>query len=740
MIDYQYSELFLQSSVQKDFIITDGVVSVAGGSFVYNDYTYLLTNDNLKSVPKIYETLCDDENLDFGSCRSNYIEFSIAADIIPLIGKNCRVYIWMNNDVRTLFRIGKYKIKSDKATADRNYRNVVAYDKMDEMLNADVTDWYESLFPSDASIISVRAMRQSFCQHFGIDDETDTSDMVNDLVTCGKTIHPSSGSYISGETILRAICSANGGFGNIDRDGDFRCIVLPIGIVGLYPRVDLYPSDDLYPREDISSLISQGAYIPPLPYEDYYTSEITRIQIREDDEDQGVMVGEEGNDYILEGNFIFFGKDASELEAIATRLLGRIGNTSYMPFGPVHAFGNPTYEVGDPVRFRTGDTKIHSYILKRTITGTIALDDEYEAVGNQFRDDKSSNLSSSVDKLKSKTAKIEVNVDNLTSELSDLDTRESSHFTQTSGAITAEITRATEAEGTLSTSISTTASGLTAEITRATEAEGTLSSRITANAGQIALKVTKSQLVDDLDDEIGSSIEITENKIEFKSSGTLIVNTTNFKLDARGNSEFSGTVKGATIEGGTLTIGDTVGSYGKIQIYNDGQLTASPNASSGSYLRIATVAHGTGGGGITGYSSALQIYDDVDNVGISVGQEGIFVRSGTPIHGIGDVEITPSGIEINNNSVLTTGSSIPASNLTGSISTSLLSGYISASMISGGTLSSSVLPNYISLDTLTYDNDIILIRGKSFAKIQFYSEYSRETVTLNQILNACNLP
>ncbi len=43
MINYEYAELFLENNVQKNFIITDGVVSIAGGSFVYNDYTYLLT-------------------------------------------------------------------------------------------------------------------------------------------------------------------------------------------------------------------------------------------------------------------------------------------------------------------------------------------------------------------------------------------------------------------------------------------------------------------------------------------------------------------------------------------------------------------------------------------------------------------------------------------------------------------------------------------------------------------------
>jgi len=436
--NYGYADLFWENDVQKNYIITDGVVSIAGGSFVYGNYTYLLMNDDLKNVPKIHEMLTDSKDLDFGRCNSNYIEFSIAADVMPLIDKTCRVYLWMNNDKNTLMRLGKYKVTSDKATADRNYRNIVAYDPLYEMKNADVTEWYNSLFPTPNSRTSVRAMRQSFCRYFDLDDATLLEDQVNDLVEFGKTISPSDGGYIKGETILWGLCSINGGFGNISRNGDFRNIVLASGLIGLYPSVELFPAEDLYPREDKTHLIGQAFYIPPLGYEDYYTDPITCVQIREDDEDIGVSVGEAGNDYILEGNFILYGKDATELEEIATRLLNKIKGMSYMPFN-VRAFGNPVFEVGDPVRFRTGDVRVNSYILKRTLSGTTALSDEYESVGNLHRDDKTSNIPNDIVKLKSKTLKIQRNVDEFSVELHDFETATASQFRIQAGQISSKV-------------------------------------------------------------------------------------------------------------------------------------------------------------------------------------------------------------------------------------------------------------------------------------------------------------
>ena len=69
-----------------------------------------------------------------------------------------------------------------------------------------------------------------------------------------------------------------------------------------------------------------------------------------------------------------------------------------------------------------------------------------------------------------------------------------------------------------------------------------LRSQINQTAGQIALKVSKLEVIDDLQQEFGSGIEITPDRITFASTGAMVVNTDNFKLDEEGNAEFKGHV------------------------------------------------------------------------------------------------------------------------------------------------------------------------------------------------------
>lgn len=69
-----------------------------------------------------------------------------------------------------------------------------------------------------------------------------------------------------------------------------------------------------------------------------------------------------------------------------------------------------------------------------------------------------------------------------------------------------------------------------------------LQAQITTTAGQISLKVSKLEVIDDLQHEFGSGIQITPDSITFASTGSMVVNTVNFKLDEDGNAQFKGHV------------------------------------------------------------------------------------------------------------------------------------------------------------------------------------------------------
>lgn len=144
-----------------------------------------------------------------------------------------------------------------------------------------------------------------------------------------KTVEPEE---LSGATVLNCICEINGCFGHIGRDGRFHYIYLEQEIQGLYPRNDLYPADDLYPREPKSTRISKSLYISA-QYEDFLVKTIDKLQIRKEEDDIGVIVGSGTNAYVIQDNFLAYGKGSEELTGIANNIYEKSGElfTGHFP-------------------------------------------------------------------------------------------------------------------------------------------------------------------------------------------------------------------------------------------------------------------------------------------------------------------------------------------------------------------------------------------------------------------------
>jgi hypothetical protein len=116
-------------------------------------------------------------------------------------------------------------------------------------------------------------------------------------------------------------------------------------------------------------------------FEEYTVKEIDKLQIRSEEDDIGAIVGEGSNCYVIEGNFLVFGKSASELEQIAWNAYSNIAKRPYRPYQS-DEIGLPYLEVGDMKEYST-DTPIRSYMLHRTLTGIQALNDETGAEGSE---------------------------------------------------------------------------------------------------------------------------------------------------------------------------------------------------------------------------------------------------------------------------------------------------------------------------------------------------------------------
>ena len=466
----EYGGQFLKDSVDKQL------------SIVTDDGQIHITNNELHQEQfELTESLCSESELTFGSCEAGMVKFTVSNIFSGLKDKWITIQMVLAGNTANPFQIGRYKVYSDTPEADRTKRDIVAYDTLYDMINADVAEWYNTLLPDKDSTTTMKAFCNSFFGHFGI-EQADIQ-LVNDGVKVEKTVEPEE---LSGATVLNCICEINGCFGHIGRDGRFHYIYLEQEIQGLYPRNDLYPADDLYPREPKSMRIGKNLYISAR-YEDFLVKSIDKLQIRKEEDDIGVIVGSGTNAYVIQDNFLVYGKGNEELTGIANNIYEKIRGIIYRPFS-ADCKGNLCIEVGDAVRLPTRYEIIESYVLKRTLKGIQALRDEYEATGEEYRSTQVNSVHKSIIQLKGKTNVLTRTIEETNSKITDVESGLSSEIKQTATDIRAEVKNT--ADG-LSSSIEQTAESITSEVKRAKQSEEELSSKITQTAESITSEVGK---------------------------------------------------------------------------------------------------------------------------------------------------------------------------------------------------------------------------------------------------------
>ena len=567
MINYQYANLFAEDSTSKQVTIE------------YEDT--LITNDDLFNQEiTLEESLCSSKELRFGACEASILKFKVANIVAPMSSKWINVKMVLNNHADAPFTIGRYKVAKDTVTADRRWRNITAYDALYDIIKMDVSAWYNTVFPSNDALITMEMFRNSFMFLFGLDQVLPAEGLVNDTMLIAKTISPEE---LSGGTVIRSICELNGCFGHIGRDGKFHYITLERNIQGLYPRKNLYPSKQLFPKTP--KTFASGAkksYISD-KYEDYLVKTIDKLQIRQEENDIGIIINEAGaNAYIIEDNFLVYGKSSDELEQIARNIFKVITKLVYRPFS-AEVKGNPCFEVGDPVRISTQNKLVESYVLERTLTGIQALRDNFAAKGQEYQTKDVNSTHRAIIQLKGKTNIITRTVEENRREMLDIEAglsftiaetakglqadiaaeriratgeeeKLSTSLTLTAEGLEAEIERATGEEEKLSTSLTLTAEGLEAEIERAAGEEDKLRTAISALAGEIVLKVdangnlAKVELRADPEDGTefkvkADNISLTaEEVISLLSGGTINlsalnvnIKADNWSVDSKGN-------------------------------------------------------------------------------------------------------------------------------------------------------------------------------------------------------------
>lgn len=428
MIDYAYADLFKKDNVKKDLILNFGDFQIA--------------NNRLYSEAfELSESLCSQNELRFGCCEASVLKFKCRNEFGELKNKWFDVSMSLNGHTDTPFQIGSYRVFDSKPSGDRLYTNVTAYDAMYGVVNAEMVEWYDGLiFP-----ITLKNFRDSFFVYLGL--EQVKVELVNDDMLIEKTIDADS---ISGKQIITAICELNGVFGRINRQGLFDYVTLAKrkqmihpGMENVYPGSGIYPGmmvdkyeETLYPSEELfpsgylfpfdeairnypHDVVTKSRYIS-CEYEDFETQLISKLQIRQEENDIGMIHGTGANTYIVQDNFLVYGKTSDELKVIAERLFSKINGVYYRPF-KVDLRGNPCIEVGDIVVVHTKYKEVESYVLERTIKGIQALKDTFESKGVFEYEEKVNSSHKEIKKLKGKTNKLERTLEETRSEIKDVE-------------------------------------------------------------------------------------------------------------------------------------------------------------------------------------------------------------------------------------------------------------------------------------------------------------------------------
>lgn len=419
MVDYEYYNLFQQSSADKQLIIET------------DDKSVKITNNELHQQKfELEESLCSENQLRFGSCEASSIKFTVSNIFNSLKDRWINVSMVLDNHTDEPFQIGRYKVYSDVPSADKSCREITGYDALYDIINTNMADWYNSLtFP-----LTLKEFRNSFFNYIEVEQEE--VELINDSMTIEKTIDTDE---LSGKDIICSICEINGCFGHIGRNGKFIYIIIEQKAEGLFPSNELYPENSLYPIEKKSETFRENRYIS-CEYEDYTVQPIDKVQIRQEENDIGAISGDGTNCYVVQDNFLVYGKYASDLQEIADNLYYTIKSVSYIPFRAVLS-GNPCIEVGDAVQFYTKRKIINSYILQRKITGIQTLKDSFSSSGEYERFENVNSINSQIVKLKGKTNTLERSVEETKSTITDVENDLQSQIVQNAESIKSKVSK-----------------------------------------------------------------------------------------------------------------------------------------------------------------------------------------------------------------------------------------------------------------------------------------------------------
>nr|DAH68903.1 MAG TPA: endosialidase chaperone [Caudoviricetes sp.] len=345
------------------------------------------SDDIVGNSTKIDEAISDADTIKYGTVQPAALQMQIVEDSAKVswverlsqylagyvkgriwdyaIGHKITVNLWDTSNAleQGLPYAAEFYIAGVKGEGTTKFKTITAYDAL-SLFDKDVAEWYNGL---NFNSLTLKALRESLCTYCGVEFESVT--FPNDSMTISRTMSATS---ITGREILAQCCE----------------------LCGCWPKIDLWGTNKLKwvtlgatSCETFDYSQYDYTFRPDSTREEYDCKGINAVVVRATEDDVGghYPATVQDNPYIIQGNFLCFGKTTAELTTIAQNIYNQIANKPYRPHKTVIT-GRPYLEPGDKVtvKFAEGNGgTFDTYILKRTMTGEAALLDTYEAKGQK---------------------------------------------------------------------------------------------------------------------------------------------------------------------------------------------------------------------------------------------------------------------------------------------------------------------------------------------------------------------
>ena len=377
-VSSRIKKAFQSDSVNKKYYIHFPNIDSSAAGFE------ILTNSNIVDGSlKLTENLNTEEQLHYGRCEGNMVEFGMFYTPYSLVGQIIDIYLVLADYDEEPFTVGRYIISNEKIENNRQTKTITAYDILSVLNDLDVSYWcYNIEFP-----MTVKQLRDSIMEYVG-QTQVET-ELINDNTVLNS--NPWQGEMdVKFNTVMVGICEWNAVFGGIDRTGAFKYYSLsPTDNEETYPSKGLYPSETTFPK----SIKGKNYFVDPslikddITWENYVCKPIDIIHVRDKDNNSileyTIPDRTDMNIYVIEKNFIVDVISREDLEQGVKNFAAAVYKTYYTPVD-ANIKMDLSLETGDPITLTsTNGTRISTFILKRTTTGGIVAFDEIEATGKE---------------------------------------------------------------------------------------------------------------------------------------------------------------------------------------------------------------------------------------------------------------------------------------------------------------------------------------------------------------------